>query len=200
MTTERTPAKPKVLAIAGSLRAQSYTTRILRTALAGAERAGAEVTFADLRDFPMPIYDPDAHEREGFDPTALEFQGIVAAHDGFLVTTPEYNGSVSAALKNAIDWASRPSDVRPRSTVFLGKTAAIMTASPGRFGGLRCLNHLRAILTSVGVHVLPTEIAVPNVHEMFDGDGEVLLDAATLETIEGLGEALVRVLGAGSRR
>jgi NAD(P)H-dependent FMN reductase len=182
--------RPKILAIAGSLREHSYTRRVLMAAVAGAREAGAEVTVADLRDFPMPIYDPDAHERDGFHDRALDFQGLVAGHDGFLVATPEHNGSLSAALKNAIDWASRPSERHARPTIFQGKVAAIVTASPGRFGGVRSLGHLRGVLTSVGVHVLPTEIAVPLVDTLFDGEGETIADAETRRSLERLGASL----------
>ena len=161
--------KPKILAFAGSLRGKSFSKRVLQTAIKGAEKAGAEVTFIDLRDYPMPIYNPDDHERNGFDENALRFQGLLTQHDGLLIASPEYNGSFPAALKNAIDWASRPSDEYERDKVFRGKFAAIMTASPGSFGGIRSLAHLRGVLMSVGVEVLSAEIAVSFVGDKFDG-------------------------------
>ncbi|MEZ5428219.1 MAG: NAD(P)H-dependent oxidoreductase [Pyrinomonadaceae bacterium] len=186
--------KPKILAIPGSLRARSLNRKVLRTAAGGAEKAGAEVTVIDLKDFPMPVYDPDEHEAGGFDPKALAFQRLVREHDGFLVASPEYNGSVTGALKNAIDWASVGSGEFPREEVFRDKFAAIMTASPGSFGGVRTLSHLRAIMTSVGVHVLPTEIAVTFAPEKFEG--EEMIDPKTRDILENLGASLTEIVRA----
>jgi len=186
--------KLKVLAFAGSLREQSYSRRVLQTAIKGAEKAGAEVTLVDLRDYPMPIYNPDDHERNGFDENALRFQGLLAQHDGLLIASPEYNGSFPAALKNAIDWSSRQSDRYNRSDVFPGKFAAIMTAGPGSFGGIRTLAHLRGVLTSLGVNVLPSEIAVAFAGEKFAGESEEMTDAKMKESLEKLGESLVEML------
>ncbi|HEV8159799.1 MAG TPA: NAD(P)H-dependent oxidoreductase, partial [Pyrinomonadaceae bacterium] len=161
--------KPKILAFAGSLRENSYNKRVVKTAIEGAKNAGAEVTYIDLKQYPMPVYDPDEHEKFGFDENALAFQKLLGEHDGFLIASPEYNGSLPGGLKNAIDWTSRKSENYGMIEVFKGKVAAIMTASPGAFGGIRCLGHLRGVLTIMLVNVLPSEIAVSKVHEMFDG-------------------------------
>ncbi|MEJ7578053.1 MAG: NADPH-dependent FMN reductase [Pyrinomonadaceae bacterium] len=112
-----------------------------------------------------------------------------------MIASPEYNGSFPAALKNAIDWASRPSDEYERDKVFRGKFAAIMTASPGSFGGIRSLAHLRGVLMSIGVEVLSAEIAVSFVGDKFDGDGEEMTDEKTKNTLEKLGASLVEMLG-----
>ena len=186
--------RPKILAFAGSLREHSLNKRVLKTAVKGAEKAGAEVTYIDLRDYPMPIYDLDDHERNGFDENALKLQGLLTEHDGLLVASPEYNGSLPAALKNAIDWASRPSGRYERSKVFRGKVAAMMTASPGSLGGVRSLAHLRGVLTSVGVHVLPQEIAVTFAEDKFAGDGDEMTDETVRGNLEALGASLVEML------
>jgi len=186
--------KPKILAFAGSLRENAYSKRIVKTALRGAETAGAEVTFVDLRDYPMPIYNPDDHKKDGFSENALKLQKLLAEHDGFLIASPEYNGSLSGALKNAIDWTSRQSDEYKMIEVFKGKFAAIMTESPGSFGGIRCLGHLRTVLSIMLVNVLPSEIAVGKVHEMFDGDGTEMIDAKMKKILEDLGASLVDIL------
>jgi chromate reductase, NAD(P)H dehydrogenase (quinone) len=186
--------KPRILAFAGSLREHSFCRRVLKTAIQGAEKAGAEVTFVDLRHYPMPIYNPDDHELQGFHEKALEFQSLVTEHDGFLIASPEYNGSLPAVLKNAIDWASRPNGEYDRSKVFSGKFAAMMTASPGSFGGVRSLAHLRDVLTSVNVNVLPREVAVTFAEERFGGNGEEMRDVKMKQTLEGLGAALVDML------
>ena len=186
--------KPKILAFAGSLRKHSFNRRVLRAAIVGAEEAGAEVTSVDLRDYPMPVYNPDDHESFGFDENALKFQHLINQHEGLLIATPEHNGSFPAALKNIIEWASRRNDRYESGRVFPGKVAAMMAASPGAFGGVRSLIHLRGALTSVGVHVLPTEIAVPFVVDKFDGDGEEMIDERTRQTLEALGASFVEML------
>lgn len=186
--------KPKILAFCGSLREHSFSKRVLKTAIKGAEKAGADVTFADLRDYPMPVYNPDDEEENGFDESARGFQALLAEHDGFLIASPEYNASLSGALKNAIDWASRRGDTYKRSEVFPGKFAAMITASPGSFGGVRSLSHLREVLTSVGVNVLPNEIAVSFVASKFNGDGEEMTDERMKRILEDLGASLVEML------
>src|SRR5437868_11908126 len=189
-----TNRKPKVLAFAGSLRERSLNKRVLKAAVRGAQAAGAEVTYIDLRDFPMPLYNSDDHERDGFDENALRLQGLLVEHDGLLIASPEYNGSLPAALKNAIDWASRQSDRYERSRIFRGKVAAMMTASPGSLGGVRSLAHLRGVLTSVGVVVLPQEVAVTFAEDKFAGDGEEMTDEKMKGSLEALGAALVEML------
>ncbi len=186
--------KPKILAFAGSLREHSFSKRVVKTAMKGATEAGAEVTFVDLRDYPMPLYNEDDHKQNGFDENALKFQKLLGESDGFLICSPEYNGSLPGALKNAIDWASRASDAYKMVEVFKGKCAAIMTESPGVFGGLRCLGHLRGVLTIMFVNVVPTEIAVGKVNGMFDGDSEEMTDDKTRKMLEELGASLVDIL------
>jgi NAD(P)H-dependent FMN reductase len=186
--------EPRILAFAGSLREHSLNRRVLKTAIKGAEAAGAEVTYIDLRDYPMPIYNLDEHERGGFDENALRLQGLLTRHEGLLIASPEYNGSLPAALKNAIDWASRPSDRYERSKVFRGKVAGVMSASPGSLGGVRSLAHLRGVLTSVGVHVLPQEVAVTFAEDRFAGGGEEMTDEKMRGSLEALGAALVEML------
>lgn len=182
--------KPKILAFAGSLRKNSYNKRVVKTAIKGAEEAGADITYIDLQDYPMPIYNADDHAQNGFPENALEFQRLLDEHDGFLIASPEYNGSIPGGLKNAIDWASRASDEFGQIEVFKGKTAAIMAASPGSFGGIRCLNHLRGVLTIMLVTVLPTEIAVTFVKDKFDGDAEEMIDEKMRGILENLGASL----------
>lgn len=185
---------PKILAFAGSLREHSYNKRVVKTAVEGAEKAGGEVTYIDLKDYPMPIYDADDHKKNGFDKKALEFQKLLGEADGFLISSPEYNGSLPGGLKNAIDWASRKSDEYWMIEVFKGKFAAILTASPGAFGGIRCLGHLRGVLTIMLVNVLPMEIAVGKVNTMFDGNGEEMTDEKMKKILHDVGESLVDMI------
>ena len=188
------PFTPKIIAVAGSLREHSYNRRVLQTAAEGAKNAGGEITYIDLRDYPLPIYDADIHEKEGFPENAVHLQKILLEHDGLLIASPEYNASLPAALKNAIDWTSRANGDIKLGQTFKGKVAAIMTASPGAFGGIRCLGHLRDILTILLVNTLPTEIAVGKVHEMFDGDGAEMTDEKMKGILENLGKSLTDTL------
>lgn len=184
----------KILAFAGSLREHAYTKRVLKQAAEGARNAGAEVTVIDLRDFPLPVYNDDEYEK-GIDPVAARLQDIFAEHDGFLIASPEYNGSIPGGMKNMIDWVSRRSEKYPQSVaVFKGKHAAIMSASPGSFGGIRCLAHLRGILSITFVTTLPVEIAVTFANHKFDGESDVMTDEKTKKVLEDLGASLVETI------
>ncbi len=185
---------PKILAVAGSYREHSYNKRVLNIAVEGAREAGAEVTVIDLRDFPLPIYDADLQADGAFDDNALRLQDVFNAHDGFLISSPEYNGGIPGGFKNAIDWISRANDKYRMYEPIKGKTIALITASPGQFGGIRCLAHLRAVFTIMGVHVLPTEIAVTFVGQKFDGDSSEMTDEKTKRFLKDLGASLAGVL------
>jgi NAD(P)H-dependent FMN reductase len=180
---------PRILAFAGSLRADSLNKKLARVAAAGAQAAGGEVTYVDLRDFPMPIFDADL-EAEGTPETALQFKELLRAHDGLLLAAPEYNTSITAVLKNTLDWASRATPGEPSQDAFDGKIAALFSASPGALGGLRGLVHVRAILGGMGVLVLPGQVAVPRAHEAFTAEG-ALADARTQTNVDRLAATLV---------
>lgn len=185
---------PKIVAVAGSFRELSYNKRVLKVAAEGARNAGAEVTVIDLRDFPLPAFDGDDVDRDGFNENALRLQDAFAAADGFLVCSPEYNSSIPGGFKNAIDWASRANDKYKMYEPFKGKTAVLMTASPGQFGGVRCMAHLRAIFTIMGVHLLPTEPSITFVGAKFDEDSHEMNDEKTKAFLEKVGEELAYAL------
>ena len=123
---------PKILALAGSTREGSYNKKLVRVAAAGAQAAGGEVTLVDLRELPMPLYDGDLEAAEGLPPNARILKRLMIAHDGLLISAPEYNSSITAVLKNAIDWASRPEPDEIPLVAFKDKVAALMSASPGQ--------------------------------------------------------------------
>jgi chromate reductase len=187
------PYTPKILAFAGSTRTDSYNKKLVRIAVAGARAAGAEVTLIDLRDFPMPLYDGDLEDREGVPPKAREFKKLMLAHDGLLLSCPEYNSSMSGVFKNAIDWASREEEGEESLACFTNKVAALMSASPGGLGGLRGLVHVRAVLGNIGVLVLPDQVAIAKAHEAFNADGS-LKDAKRQATVEKLAATLASTL------
>jgi NAD(P)H-dependent FMN reductase len=167
------PIQPKILAFAGSLRKDSYNKKLVQIAVAGARAAGAEVTYIDLRELPLPVFDEDLEKAEGLPANARNLKDLFLAHHGLLISAPEYNSSITAALKNAIDWVSRPCPGEAPLGCFLEKVAAIMSASPGALGGLRGLVHVRAILGNIHVLVLPDQVAVPRAFEAFAADGSL---------------------------
>jgi chromate reductase, NAD(P)H dehydrogenase (quinone) len=185
--------KPRILALAGSTRVESYNKKLVKIAVQGARKVGAEVTFIDLRDLPMPLYDGDLEEREGLPSTARQFKDLLMAHQGLLIASPEYNSSISGVLKNAIDWASRPAEGEPPLVCFKGKLCSIMSTSTGALGGLRGLVTVRSILGNIGVIVLPDQVAVPKASDAFDEQGQ-LKDSKQQASIEELGASVARML------
>ena len=184
---------PRVLAFAGSTRAESFNKKLVRIAAAGARAGGGEVTLLDLRDFPLPLFDGDLETREGLPPHARRLKDLMLAHQGLLISSPEYNSSISGVLKNAIDWASRPVPGEAPLGCFVDKVAALMSASPGALGGLRGLVYVRAILGNIKVLVLPEQVSVSRANEAFNPDG-TLKDPKQQAAVEGLGKKLVQVL------
>ncbi|HEY4309981.1 MAG TPA: NAD(P)H-dependent oxidoreductase [Pirellulales bacterium] len=183
----------KILAMAGSTREASFNKKLVKLAAAGAQAAGAEVTVIDLRDLAMPLYDGDLEASSGLPASAMKLKELMLAHQGFLISSPEYNSSISAVLKNAIDWASRPATGEPPLACFNDKVAALISASPGALGGLRGLVHLRAVLGNINVLVLPDQVAVMNAHTAFADDGS-LKDVKLQARVEAVGAKLARVL------
>ncbi|MCM0590740.1 MAG: NAD(P)H-dependent oxidoreductase [Gloeotrichia echinulata CP02] len=186
-------SKPKILAFAGSTRIDSYNKKLVKIAAAGAQAAEVEVTYLDLRDLPLPLFDEDLEAQEGLPANARTFKDLLISHQGLLIASPEYNSSLTAVLKNAIDWASRPSANEAPLAAFTDKVAAIMSASPGPLGGLRGLSPLRSILGNIGVLVLPNQVAVPKAYEAFNADGS-LKAPQQQESVEKLGKNLANIL------
>ncbi len=186
-----TPAT--ILAFAGSARRDSFNKKLIRIAARGAEAAGAKVTLVDLADYPLPLYDQDAESSTGMPENAQALLSLFKSYHGLMIASPEYNSSITPLLKNTLDWVSRKNGSDPALTAFQGKTAILMSASPGALGGLRGLVHLRAILGNIGVTVLPEQRAVSQAGDAFDEQGN-LRDAKTQAAIEGLGARLAAVL------
>lgn len=165
---------PRILAFSGSTRSGSFNTMLVRVAAEAARSAGAQVTVADLRDLALPLFDQDLEGAEGLPLGARKLKALMRENDGLIIASPEYNSSITGVLKNAVDWASRAEaeDEAPLS-VFRGKAAVLLSASPGALGGLRGLVHLRAMLSNMGVIVLPDSLSVPAAHEAFDEAGQL---------------------------
>ncbi len=186
-------SKPvSILAFAGSLRADSYNKKVVRVAAAGAEAAGATVTVIDLKDYPLPLYDQDIEDATGLPDQAKALKALLRDHDGFIIASPEYNSGISAVLKNTIDWCSRAEEGEAPMVAFRGKAAALISASPGGFGGLRGLYHTRTILANIGVHILPKHHSVSSAFKAFDENG-ALVDPKADATVRGIGADLAQL-------
>ena len=186
--------QPRILAFAGSARIGSHNHRLVQVAATGARAAGAEVTVLNLKDYPLPLFDEDLEREEGTPENARRLKQSFLDHDGLLVASPEYNSSITPLLKNTIDWVSRPAEGEPMLAAYQCKVAALMAASPGGLGGLRGLVHVRSILSSIGVVVLPDQIAVPQAFAAFDDDGQ-LKDEKQRGRVEGLGRSVAEFVG-----
>lgn len=161
----------KLLAFAGSTRRDSLNRKLIQAATAIAQEAGAEVTLLDLNEYPMPLYNGDLEAKEGLPESALRLKSVFKAHDALMIASPEYNSSVPPMLKNTLDWVSRDWHGESGLLPYQNKLAAIMAASPGALGGMRMLPHLRQILNTLGVMVLPGQFSLAQADQAFDATG-----------------------------
>lgn len=184
----------RILALAGSVRAESFNRRLLRVAAGVAGSAGASVTTVELKDYPLPIFDEDVEGRDGPPPNVAKLKKLFLENQGLLIASPEYNSSVTPLLKNTIDWLSRPVPGEAPLAAFQGKVATLLAASGGELGGLRGLVHLRAILGNIGVIMLPGQFALSRAHEAFDAEGK-LKDPKQAARLEGVIKPLVTITG-----
>jgi chromate reductase len=172
----------KILGIAGSLRQGSYNRALLRAAV-GLAPEDARLEICDLEGIP-PF---NADLEPNMPAAAKEFKAKVKAADAILFVTPEYNYSIPGVLKNAIDWASRPSG----DSAWAGKPAAVMSVSTGMLGGARAQYHLRQTFVFLDMHpVNRPEVMVNFAAQKFDQQGN-LTDPKAKELAGDLLKALV---------
>jgi len=183
-------AAPRILAFAGATRTESFNKKLIRLGAEAARKAGAEVTLIDLRDFPMPLYDGDLEAAERLPPMARELKRLMIEHDGFFLSCPEYNSSISSVLKNALDWVSRQQPDEPARVAFRGKVAALMAASPGHLGGVRGLYAVRQVLNALGTLVLATQFGLARARAAFNEDG-TLKDPAEQRIVDDVATELI---------
>jgi NAD(P)H-dependent FMN reductase len=185
---------PKILAFAGSARIESFNQKLVKIAAEGAKNAGATITYIDLLDYPMPLFNEDLEAESGLPESVLQFKALLKSHQGFLLACPEYNGSITPLLKNAIDWASRPEPGEPPMALncFKGKVAALLATSPGGLGGIRGLVHVRAILEGIGVIVIPEQKAISGAYQAFDEQGQ-LKDEKQIQAVQAVAQKLAEV-------
>lgn len=185
---------PRILVFAGSARRDSLNKKLARAAAKFITIPDVEVTFLDLDDYPMPVYHGDLEAAEGMPANGLKLRELFIAHDALLIASPENNQSVPSLLKNTIDWLSRGigdgKAINSGLAPFRGKVAALMGATPGPYGTLRGMPHLRQILSSLGVTVLGPQVGVPRAHEAFDENGAIK-DSRVSKSVESLAASLV---------
>jgi chromate reductase, NAD(P)H dehydrogenase (quinone) len=163
-----------VLGISGSLRRASFNTALLRS-VGALMPAGASFELRTLHG--IPLYDGDEEAARGLPPAVVSLKDAIAAADGVLLATPEYNNGIPGVFKNAIDWASRPASDIER--VFKGRPFALLGASPGGFGTQLAQNDWLPVLRTLGVDFWTAgRLMVPRAGDVFDEQGE-LRDAAT---------------------
>jgi len=173
----------RVLAISGSLRADSNNTSLLR-ALREEAPAGIDIEVWDGLKA-IPPYDADDDVVPG-PPDVEAFRELVREVDAVFFATPEYNSSVPGALKNALDWASRPL----ATNSFRNKPVAVISSSAGAFGGVWAAAELRKVLGAMGARVTEAELAVGQAQNKLDDDG-TLVDEDVAARLREIGEALV---------
>ena len=167
------PVIPKILVFAGSLRIGAFSISTADAAMKELALQGADVSRISLGDYPLPIMDQNLENERGVPENALKLARQIAAHDGILIASPEYNASIPPLLKNALDWVSRVrrDGGRPFKP-FDGKVAALCSSSNGNFAGARALYHLRAVLMHCHVEVITPQCSVSKASEAFDDDGQ----------------------------
>lgn len=183
-------ARPRLLAFSGSARRDSFNQRLVTFAAQAAERAGGDVTLINLGDFPMPLFNRDEEVEKGLPENATRLKNLFAEQDGLLLAAPEYNSSITPLLKNTLDWLSRREGDEAPMRAYRGKTAALLSASPGRLGGMRGLVHVRGILNTLGVLVLPGQASIASANDAFDGDG-ALVNETDVKRVDRLVSELV---------
>ncbi len=177
----------RVLGISGSLRADSYNTKLLGSA--------ARVLPQDAEFVPLdsdvlrhlPHYDEDFDTEDLGDAVVAQLREEIGRADAILWVTPEYNGGVPGAIKNALDWVSRP----PERAVIKGKPSSVIGASTGSYGGVWAQDSLRKSLAIAGARVVDAEFAVARAHEVLEQHGDVLIkdeESRLAEILESLVE------------
>ena len=189
---------PRILVFAGSARRESLNKKLARAGADAVRASGGEATFIDLDDYPIPVYHGDLEAAEGMPANARKLRELFIAHDGFLIASPENNQSISSLLKNVIDWLSRDigdgKGANSGLAPYRGKVAGIMNATPGPYGGVRHLFHLRQVLSGLQMIVLPNQVQLARADEAFDGDGR-LTDERWSKSLNTLAKSLVEMAG-----
>jgi len=180
---------PKILAFSGSSRRESLNQKFLNAAIEAVRTAGGEVTAISLNDYPLPLYNGDLEDAQGLPENARKLIDLIEGHAGLLIASPEYNSMNTPLLKNTIDWCTRADD-----NPFTGRVAAVISASPGQFGGIRSLKLAQQLLLHLGCLIVPAQPSLPQADKAFDAAGQ-LTNERSRKTLKEMAEKLVTLAG-----
>lgn len=181
---------PRILALCGSLRTDSFNKKLLAIAIAEARTQGAEVDVVEPKSLGLlPIYDQDVEDQGWPEPVKALRERLGQAR-GLLISSPEYNSSIPGSLKNTLDWLSRPPE-----RLFQDKWAAMLGASPSLLGTARMQPHLRQVLASVGANVVTTQMHIPKASDVFTAEGQFKDEARRKDVVGVVSALLSRVKG-----
>lgn len=168
-------AQADLLLLAGGIRNGSLNEKLIDCASRAACDLGLGVTRLTLTDYRLPLFGAEVQSINDV-PEAVALKAIFEQHGAVILASPEHNGSVTAMLKNAIDWISCPGQGEPPQAyrAFRRKAFGLASASASPFGGLRGLSQLRHILTTVQALVVPQQLSVPHAHCAFDAAGDLV--------------------------
>lgn len=183
-------AETNILVFAGSTRNGSFNQSLARAAAEMAGKKGAHVTFINLKDYPIDIYNADLEKEQGMPENAKKIRQMMIDSQGIIIATPDYNGTVTPLLLNLLDWESRSLDGKPSREAYLGKKFAIMSASPGRKGGAKAVVALRAIIEEVGGTVIRSTLSVGGAETAFDAHGKLVSPQAIQQLNQEINELL----------
>lgn len=183
----------KILIIPGSLRTGSLNVRLAGVIAREFAKADADVTRISLGDYPLPIYDGDLEAKSGVPANAVNLKLMIGSHHGVVFVTPEYNSSLPALVKNAVDWVTRVEDRgETQGQVFRERAFALASASEGKLGGARCLAAFRLILSGCRGLVIPNQLALSFADQAYD-DADHLKNPGDIATLQAMVRQLVDV-------
>lgn len=155
----------KIAVIVGSVRTERNGIKVAKWVVSKLEEKGHTVSLVDPVELDLPLLDKMYKEMDFPSEKLQQLQKIIKEADGYIPITPEYNHSISSALKNTLDYFLEE---------YFFKPSAIISYSVGSFGGVSAGNHLRQILAEMGTLAISSQFPISKVHEVFDGDGKLL--------------------------
>lgn len=184
-----------LVGFSGSLRKDSFNTALLHAAGAMMP-VGSRLEMMSIAAF--PLYNGDDEAAHGIPAEVAALKDAIAAADGLLIATPEYNNSIPGVTKNALDWLTRPAADIPR--VFAGKPVALMGASPGGFGTILSQNAWLPVLRTLGAELWTGgRLLVSRAGSVFDADGAIA-DARARDSLRKFVEGFVAFVQGSSAR
>ncbi len=155
----------KIVVIIGSVRSERHGIKVAKWVVSKLEDKGHQISLVDPMELDLPLLDKMYKEMKSPSEKLQKLQKIIKEADGYVPITPEYNHSISSALKNTLDYFLEE---------YFFKPSAIISYSVGPFGGVVAGNHLRQVLAEMGAPAIPSQFPISKVHETFDVDGKLL--------------------------